>query len=230
MNGQILIETRGSKSESRNLAAAQAESEMLVFLDDDVKLSRGFLQAILEPFSHHAVGVVGGVNVAFPETSYWEEISASLMSSVILWGRSASRYTPRGRVRESDESEIISCCMAVRAEAFREAGGFPLDVIPCEENVLINRIQELGWKIVYSPYAIVYHKRAEFPWDYVRKLFAYGKGRGIMMRKNLSGKPKMLWKPSRKWLLFALGAAIHVSCYAAGVIYGYFVKKKHSDE
>lgn len=223
---EVLVESRGSKSESRNLAAAEAEGDILVFLDDDVQLRRGFLQEILAPFIYPGVGIVGGVNVAFPEVSYQEQISASMMSSVLLWGRSASRYTPRGRVRESDEGEIIGCCMAVKAEAFREAGGFPLDIIPCEENVLINRIQELGWIIVYSPYAIVYHKRAEFPWDYGRKLFDYGKGRGMMMRKRFSGSPKMLWKPSRKWILFLLGAVIHFSMYGAGVLYGYFKRKK----
>lgn len=228
VNGEVFVETRGNKSESRNMAAAQAQGEVLLFLDDDVKLRPGFLQEILAPFTYPGVGVVGGVNVAFPEVSFMEEISASMMSSVLLWGKSASRYTPRGRVRESDESEIISCCMAVRSEAFREAGGFPLDVIPCEENMLINRIQELGWKIVYSPYAIVYHKRAEFPWDYARKLFDYGKGRGMMMRKSFSGKPRVLWKPSRKWLLFVLGTMLHFSCYGAGMLYGYLKRKQRA--
>jgi len=231
LQGEIMIETTGSKSGARNKASYRAEGEILVFLDDDVKLRRGFFIEILAPFLDPKVGAVGGVNVAMPEADFWEQISSSMMSSPLLWGRSAARYTPRGGMREADESEIISCCLAVRKKAFDQAGGFPLDVIPCEENVLITRIKWLGWKVIYSPYAIVFHRRAAFPDGYASKMFEYGMGRGIMLRQNLSeGKPRMIWKPSRRWPLYFLGFFIHFGFYFLGVLYGYFIKKKHQEE
>lgn len=231
LDGEILVESIGSKSGSRNRASHSAQGEILVFLDDDVKLRRGFFLEILMPFLDPKVGAVGGVNVAMPDSDFWQQISASLMSSPLLWGRSTARYTPRGGLRESDESELISCCLAVRDVAFNQAGGFPLDVIPCEENVLISRIQWLGWKVMYSPYAIVFHRRPSFPDGYASKLFEYGMGRGIMLRQNLSeGKPRMIWKPSRKWPLYFLGFFIHFGFYFLGVLYGYFIKKKHQEK
>lgn len=231
LDGECLVESTGSKSGARNKASHRAQGEFLVFLDDDVRLRRGFFLEILAPFQNPKVGAVGGVNVAMPDATFREQISASMMSSPLLWGRSAARYTPRGGERESDESEIISCCLAVRKKAFDQAGGFPLDVIPCEENVLINRIQWLSWKVIYSPYAIIFHRRAPFPEGYARKLFEYGMGRGIMMRQNLlGGKPRMIWKPSRKWPLYFMGFFIHFGSYFLGVLYGYFIKKKHQEE
>lgn len=230
LNGELLIESTGSKSGARNKASYRAQGEILVFLDDDVKLRRGFFLEILEPFKDPKVGAVGGVNVAMPDATLSQQISASLMSSPLLWGKSAARYTPRGGVRDADESEIISCCLAVRKKAFDQAGGFPLEVIPCEENVLITRIQWLGWKVLYSPYAIVFHRRPGFPRGYARKLFGYGMGRGIMLRQNLSeGKPRMIWKPSWRWLAYFLGFFIHFGSYILGVLYGYFIKKKHRE-
>ena len=104
-----------------------------------------------------------------------------------------------------------------------------MDVIPCEENVLINRIQVMGWKVIYVPFAIVYHRRAPFPFGYARKLFGYGMGRGIMLRQNFGEKPRMIWKPSWRWALYFLGFFIHFGAYISGVIYGYFIKKKHQE-
>ena len=228
-NPQILIESEGSKSSSRNKAAEKAHGEILVFFDDDVKLRRGVFLELLDPFSDPGVGIVGGVNVAFPDAPFREQISAVLMSSPLLWFKSSARYTPRGTIREADESEIIGCCMAIRKKAFDQAGGFPLDVIPCEENVLINRIQALGWKVMYVPFAIVYHRRAPFPFGYARKLFGYGMGRGIMLRQKFGEKPRMIWKPSWRWLLYFLGFFIHFGAYISGVLYGYFIKRKHQE-
>lgn len=228
---EVIVESDGSKSESRNVGAARAQGEILIFLDDDVKIKSGFLSEILEPFDYPPVGVVGGVNVAFPEISFQEEISAVLWSSPFIMARSSARYTPRGRIRETDESEIIGCCMAIRKEAFQEAGGFPLDVIPCEENLLINNIQDLGWKVLYSPYAIVYHERPAFPGEYMRKVFGYGFGRGQLLRKKAArGSPKMLWKPNQKWVLYAMGFIIHYCSYLAGLLYGYFAEKEDQEE
>ncbi len=219
---EVLVETRGNKSESRNLAVEKSRGEILVFLDDDVQLRRHFFEEILEPFSDPKVGIVGGVNVNFDGIPLSQKISATFYASPFFMAKSVSRYTPRGLPRETDESEIIGCCMAVRKKAFVEAGGFPVDVIPCEENVLINRIQRAGWKVLYNPFAIVFHARPEFPWEYADKIFHYGMGRGKMMRDlKKMGSPRMFWKPSWKWLIYVLGFLIHYICYISGVIYGY---------
>jgi len=226
---EVIVETQGSISEARNRAVAHSSGEILVFLDDDVQLRSHFFHEILEPFSDQAVGIVGGVNLNFDDVSFREKISSVLFASPFIMAKSAARYTPRGSVRETDESEIIACVMAVRAQAFQEAGAFPLDVIPCEENVLINRIQAAGWKVVYSPFAIVYHRRPVFPGEYVRKIFFYGKGRGIMLRRDkLKGSPKMFWRFSWRWPIYAAGFLIHYSAYLSGLIYGYVkgAKKK----
>lgn len=222
---ESFIEENGTISEARNAAAQKASGEILVFLDDDLVVRSGFFREILAPFEDPKVGIVGGVNVAFSNISFNEEISASLYSSPFTMARSVARYTPRGNIKESDESEIIACAMAVRKTAFQEAGGFPLDIIPCEENVLINRIQAAGWKVMYNPFAVVFHRRAQFPFEYARAIYHYGKGRGMMLRHG-AGAPRMLWQPNRKWLYLAAGVGIHYVAYLAGVIHGY-LKPNH---
>lgn len=222
---EVFVETEGSISQARNLAAEKAKGEILIFLDDDIQVRSGFFREILEPFKDEKVAIVGGVNVAFSNISFNEEISASLYSSPFIMARSVARYTPRGNIKESDESEIIACAMAVRKTVFAEVGGFPLDIIPCEENVLINRIQAAGWKVVYNPFAVVFHKRPKFPGEYARAIFHYGKGRGMMLRHG-AGAPRMVWQPSKKWIYLGAGVVIHYCSYLAGVVYGY-LKEDH---
>lgn len=225
LKGEILIATDGSKSSARNKAVHESTGEILVFLDDDVQLRRHFLLEILDPFIAEDVGIVGGVNIAFPDVSQWERISACMMSSPLYWGKSTARYTSRGDIRKTDESELVLCCMAVRRKAFLDAGGFPLDVIPCEENVLINRIQKLGWLAIYNPFAVVFHRRAEFPRGYARKIFEYGMGRGIMIKRG-GGLPKAIWKPKFEWFYYFVGLFVHYGAYLMGVLYGFLKTKK----
>lgn len=229
LDSQILVESEGSVSFARNKAADRAEGALLVFVDDDAELRSGSLKELLAPFQDPLVGVVGGVNVTFPEAPFNEQIAASLLSSPFLMLKSASRYTPRGGIRETDESELLSAFMAVRAEAFRLAGGFPMDVIPCEENVLINRIQKLPWKVIYNPFAVIYHKRPRMFWPYAKTLYHYGYGRGLMMRKlGSDGRSRMFWRPNIRWIYYFMGAGIHVVSYSFGLLFGYSRNAIHS--
>jgi GT2 family glycosyltransferase len=214
---EILVESEGSKSAARNIAAKRAIGDILVFLDDDVIVRDTCFKELIQLFEHHQVGIVGGVNVAVPNISFEEEISASLWASPFTMMKSCARYTPRGGIRETDESELISCIMAVRKDAFFEAGGFPLDIIPCEENVLIQRVQELGYKVIYNPFAIVYHRRPKIWKQYWTQMFEYGYGRGLMMSKTQT-QLHMFWRPSKRWPYYIAGFIVHYVAYVSGLV------------
>jgi GT2 family glycosyltransferase len=216
---EIMVATQGNKSEARNRAVNESSGEILIFFDDDVTLRKHCIEELLEPFSDEKVGIVGGVNVPRHTNDWRECVASSLLSSSLTMFRSAARYTPKGDIRETDESEVILCNLAIRKDVFMRAGGLPADVIPCEENVLINNVQKLGYKIVYSPFAVVYHERPKVFMLYWRKIWNYGRGRGILLRKRKGGM-KMLWRPNLRWLAYVIAAAGHYVSYLSGLIYG----------
>jgi hypothetical protein len=224
LSGQFLelcIDSVGNKSECRNSMAKKANGEILIFFDDDVELKDNTIVELLKPFDQYTkVGVVGGVNQAFPSASKMEKLGGALLANSLVTMRSSSRYTAKGDTRDSDEAEVLSCNMAVLKEAFVDAGGFPVDIIPCEENVLVNNIQKLGYRIIYTPFAMVYHRQPKLYSEYAMQIFGYGKGRGIMLRKG-EGGPKMFHRINFDTFRLFVGYLIHVVSYVSGVIWGF---------
>jgi GT2 family glycosyltransferase len=229
---ELLVSSEGNLSECRNKLAKKAEGEILVFLDDDIELRQNTLDELIDPFysGHFSnVGVVGGVNIPFGDAEKKEILSDALLTNPITMFRSRARYTPIGNIRVSDESEVVTCLMAISRKAFEEVGGFPEDIIPCEENVLTNRIKAKGYSIIYNPFAVVYHRRPKLFKQYSRTVFNYGKGRGKMMRCK-QGNPKLLFKPKIDWLYIVAGIIVHYISYISGLLYGYFTFKRKRDE
>ena len=220
---EILTSTKDNKSLARNELCERAEGEILVFLDDDAQATDYWLHELLKPFKDPKVGVVGGCHIIKPTASKMEEMADKILSFPLATWKSSARYKVSGKMRETDESELTSCNLAIRKEAFMESGGFPLDMIPCEENVLMNRIQEKGWKLIYNPLAIVFHSRDELFYPHFKKIFYYAKGRGKMIVKG-EGGIKFIPRPSSEMLFFGLGLIIHYVAYGLGLIYG-MIKK-----
>lgn len=219
---ELIVVSQGNTSQAKNIGVAKTIGQLIIFLDDDVEVRPGCFQELLAPFKDPDVGIVGGVNLPFENISLQEKVGSALLASPFTMFKSAARYGPRGAIRETDESEIVGCIMAVRRAAFDQAGGFPVHIIPCEENVLINKIQSLGWKVIYNPFAVVYHRRPQVFREYAVAIFRYGRGRGVMMRRTgRAGGPKMLWRPNRKWLYYLAGFVVHYLSYIAGVIWGW---------
>lgn len=220
---EIIVESKGNISEARNNAINRSHGGFLVTLDDDVVLRSNCIQELLLPFLDDKVGIVGGVNIAFPKMDYLTTLSASLFSSPFFFGRSVARYTSRGNIRESDEGEITSCVMAIRRTAFEKTDGFPTNCIPCEENLLINKIQSLGYKVIYNPFAVVFHDRPSLFTPYLRKVYGYGFGRGRLLKLK-KGRMMMVWSFNKNWFYYLAVFPLHCISYAYGLLKGYFSK------
>jgi cellulose synthase/poly-beta-1,6-N-acetylglucosamine synthase-like glycosyltransferase len=225
---QLLVSEEGNLSECRNKLASKATGDILLFFDDDVELRSDTIAELIQPFyskEFKNVGVVGGVNIPFKNAPKSEINADALLTSYVTMFRSRARYTPTGNIRIADESEILTCNMAISREAFEDARGFPEDIIPCEENVLMNRIRRKGYSIIYTPFAVVYHRRPKLFKQYARTIFNYGKGRGMMIR-NHEGNPRLFSGPKFDWLIIVAGVFVHYCSYISGLIYGYFKGKR----
>lgn len=216
---EILTSTKPNKSLARNELCYASKGEILVFIDSDAEPSDFWLHELLKPFWNARVGVVGGCHILKQTATKKEELADKILSFPLATWKSASRYKVSGKIRVTDESELTSCNMAVRRKAFMEAGGFPLEFIPCEENVLLNNIQKLGYKMIYNPLAIVYHNRDELFLPHLRKIHYYARGRGRIIRHGKGGL-KLFPRPSLELFYLGTGLFLHYIAYISGLIRG----------
>lgn len=145
-----LVRLEGAeRSVARNTGAREAEGELLVFVDDDVAVSDGFLDA------------------------HWKmhlEFSYALTIGAIMLPED-SRNTPFGRFRQNLEDEGTPCVrghveekdfctaqnMGISKEAFFRLGGFDEKIISSEDQDFGLRFTESGGTIVFEPEALGVH-------------------------------------------------------------------------
>lgn len=221
VDAEVLTSDKPNKSKARNDLCGKARGEIFAFIDSDATATDNWLTELVTPFLYNSnVGVVGGPNLLRRGADENEVLADKILSFPLATFKSSSRYRVTGVLRDVDESELTSCNIAIKREAFFKAGGFPEEFIPCEENVLLNNIEKLGYRMMYNPLAIVHHNRDRLFLPYCRKIYSYGYGRGRMARRKLGG-PRFMFRPSVTLIKLGVGLILHYGSYTAGLVMGY---------
>jgi GT2 family glycosyltransferase len=205
---------------ARNFGAKRSTASILLFLDDDARLPRESLESAIKKFEDPRVGVVGGPNLTLESCGYWQRVSGLVLSSSLATASMVWRYRKASeKMREVDETRLTSCNLLVRRDVFEKVGGFPEDIFPGEEIVLLHRIKKSGYKIIYDPDFVAYHRRREF-WGHVKSVFKYGYGRILAISVDKGIFKPLFAAPSIGLLVFLLS-----TLYAPAFVFlslGYF--------
>lgn len=125
-----LYAPRPSAARQRNQGAALTDTDLVVFLDDDVQLDAGFLEALIAPFTSDPSRRVGGVsgtivNQTFTPLTRWNRALLRLCIGPlprVLAGRlvgPAVNFLPEDRPDTVQEVDWLpSTCTAYRREVF----------------------------------------------------------------------------------------------------------------
>jgi GT2 family glycosyltransferase len=153
-------------SSLNNLAVAQCDSELLLFLNDDTEgISKGWLLAMVELAMRPEVGAVGA-KLLYPDgliqhagvTMGLAEICGHSFKG--LEGRHRHYYDFPDLIR--NVSSLTAACVMMRADVFREVGGFDEEMFPIAYNDidLTLKIGAAGYRVLYTPHALLYHHEA----------------------------------------------------------------------
>jgi hypothetical protein len=183
---EILVARGEAPSAQRNAAAREARGDLLLFLDDDSKPASDLIDVYLTTFRKEPGAAAIGGPAVYRGRSFLGRLAAAVLSEPLVTGRSASRWTPRGRFRGSDERELILGNLAVRRSVFETAGGFDEVLYPNEENLFLDRLRDRGEKVLYEPAALVTRPAPCAGIELARKVFGYGRGRAAQGRRRLS--------------------------------------------
>jgi GT2 family glycosyltransferase len=176
-------------SRQRNLAAEQAQGEILYFLDDDSCLNPGNLQTCSAMMNDQAVAVVGGPSITPASDSRLQRLFGYALGSLLGGGPVRNRYRSYGVVRETTEKELILCNLAIRRSVYLDIGGLDERLYPNEENELLDRISAAGLKLMHDPAMIVQRSQRPTFQAFTRQMFSYGRGRAQQSLLSKSWNP-----------------------------------------
>jgi GT2 family glycosyltransferase len=137
----------------RNVAVETAKGSLLVFVDDDCEVERGWFDALLAPLlGDPAVGGAAGAVMV-------RECNAiGYAESILGFPGGGLRYYHAAGGRVVPTAHLSTCNCAYRRTAIEAAGGFsPRAALGGEDSLLAERVTA-RWPCRYVPEAIVYHK------------------------------------------------------------------------
>jgi GT2 family glycosyltransferase len=149
-----------------NRAAAECDSELFLFLNDDTEgISEGWLLAMVELAMRPEVGAVGA-KLLYPDGSI--QHAGVTMGLAEICGHSFKGLENRHRhyfdfpdlIR--NVSAVTAACVMIRADVFRQVGGFDEQMFPVAYNDidLALKIGAAGYRVLYTPHALLYHHEA----------------------------------------------------------------------
>jgi glycosyltransferase involved in cell wall biosynthesis len=166
-NIRYFLEHQPGLHAGRHKGCVEAQTDLLVYADDDIEAFPTWLQAIKESFDDAEIVLVGGkclpkfeaeppvwLTAMWSPNSSGERILGHL--SVIDLGDDTMPVNP---------NHIYGCNFAIIRSVLLEAGGFHPDAMPQElirfrgdgESYISQYVLSKGYKALYNPLASIYH-------------------------------------------------------------------------
>jgi len=151
-------------SRLNNLAARESTSEYLLFLNDDTEvIEKEWLSAMLEQAQRREVGAVGAKLLYHDGKIQHAGVVLGLRGMAghaqrHQDGRDAFGYMNFANIIRN-YSAVTGACLMLRREVFNAVGGFDEHLAVRFNDVdLCLRLRKLGYLVVYTPYARLYHR------------------------------------------------------------------------
>jgi GT2 family glycosyltransferase len=163
-------------SEARNVGIRASTGEIIAFTDSDCTADADWLNHLVARFHSSEFGAVGGPNLSPPDDS--------MIASCVA----VSPGAPAHVLLDDEIAEHIpGCNMAFRREALQAISGFdPIFRAAGDDVDLCWRLQNKGYKIGFSPAAVVWHFRRNTVRDYLKQQRGYGKAETLLFFKHPS--------------------------------------------
>ncbi|MEO8286628.1 MAG: glycosyltransferase [Chloroflexota bacterium] len=158
---KLLQQPHSGASAARNAGVAQAEGEIILFTDADCEPVPDWASTLVAAIQNGADGAKGTYRTR----------QSSLVARFVQAEYESKYRRMEGRT-EIDFVDTYSA--AYRREILLEAGGFVEGLPFVEDQELSFRLAESGYRLVYAPTAIVYHRHVASLTNYIRRKFGIG--------------------------------------------------------
>ncbi len=170
---RLFFENGNTISYARNIGQKKARGEFVAFTDADCIVDKNWIKELIKHFKDERIASVGGPNIT-PEDD--TDFGRSIGIVLSLLSKVGARYgISGGKVREVNHNP--TCNVMYRKNVLEEIGGFNPKLITADDEELDYRIRKKGYKILYTPSALVYHYRRPSWKKFMKMAWNYGLGR-----------------------------------------------------
>jgi glycosyltransferase involved in cell wall biosynthesis len=165
--------------EKRDVGMHAGAGDYFAFVDDDAVPRPDWLSKAIAIFDDKTIGAVAGPGVT-PRGSAWaERAGGAFYESWLGSGPYRYRFRP-GRRRDVDDYPAYN--LIVRRSAAEHVNGWGTGFYGGEDTVICLALVEAGWRIVYDPEVVVFHRRRPVILKHLAQVGNVGRHRGYFVK------------------------------------------------
>ncbi len=165
--------------EKRDLGIHAACGDYFAFIDDDAVPRSDWLTRAIPLFDGESVGAVAGPGITPPGSTWRERMGGAFYESWLGSGPYRYRFRP-GKQRDVDDYPAYN--LVVRRAAAERVKGWGTGFYGGEDTVICLALVDAGWRIVYDPAVVVYHRRRPVLRRHLAQIANVGLHRGYFVK------------------------------------------------
>jgi GT2 family glycosyltransferase/SAM-dependent methyltransferase len=158
-------------AKASNQGARAARGDFLVMLNNDTRVTPGWLEALLESVAADEQVAAVGAKLLYPDASV-QHAGVAFNQAGQVYHLYRHFHPDHPAVNKTREFQVVTAaCLLIRTSVFFRAGLFDENFQNCFEDVdLCLKVRQLGYRILYNPKSVVYHLESKTPGRFDRIL------------------------------------------------------------
>lgn len=158
---RVLREARRGPAAARNHGVRHARGEVIALTDADCTVERDWLRHLVAPLGDPRIGVVGGRILSRRPCNFIEAFGERIHDHARALGEMTPPYA-------------ITMNWASRRTVLEDLGLFNDALLRSSDVDCSYRMTDAGYRLVYAPDAIVYHRNERTPWGLMHEGYVHG--------------------------------------------------------